>query len=192
MFELNLLNLKRKLIITKTPGGINIAGFNPVGDMKLLQVCAKHLAKQIKEHGISCDFVLTTEFKGLPIAQEVARLLKKDYICLRKEAKCYMGEVTSLNSESITSGKSCYFISGLEKDKLQNKNVIFVDDVFSTGSTFEAIAKFSSILNFNLNACAVILKEDFLGWEKTHTSPFMFNSVPVFYCGFLPLQEDFK
>ena len=188
MFELNLLNLKRKLITTKTPGGIKIAGFNPVGDMELICKAAKALVRQIKKAQIACDIILTTELKGIPIAQEVARLLKIDYVALRKEAKCYMGDVTKLNSESITSGKNCFYISKLEKDKLESKNVIFVDDVFSTGSTFEVILKFSVILNFQLQACAVILKEDSLGWEKEHSSPFLYNNINVFYCGFLPLQ----
>lgn len=116
MFELNLLNLKRKLITTKTPGGIKIAGFNPVGDMELICKAAKALVRQIKKAQIACDIILTTELKGIPIAQEVARLLKIDYVALRKEAKCYMGDVTKLNSESITSGKNCFYISKLEKD----------------------------------------------------------------------------
>lgn len=190
IYNLNVLGCKRKLLIATTPNGIKIAGFNPVGDMNLLKICAKNLVKQIKEKKIKCDIILTTEFKGLPIAQEVARKLNKDYICLRKEPKCYMGNTTSLKSKSITSGESCYYISQIEKDKINDKNVVFIDDVFSTGSTFDAIINFSNQINFNLNACAVILKEDFIDWNKNNKSPFIYKNIPVFYCGFLPLQNS--
>ena len=87
-FELNVLGLTRELPILPTPSGLMIAGFNPVGDIPLLIEAGKDLARQIREGGNKCDVILTTELKGLPIAQEVARELGVDYVCLRKEKKC--------------------------------------------------------------------------------------------------------
>ena len=64
-------------------------------------------------------------FIELPVTfvHEVARITKKDYVCLRKKAKCYMLNPVSTNGESITSGKSTYFISEPELSLLKNKNV---------------------------------------------------------------------
>ena len=134
-FELNVLGLTRELPILPTPSGLMIAGFNPVGDIPLLIEAGKDLARQIREGGNKCDVILTTELKGLPIAQEVARELGVDYVCLRKEKKCYMANPRQTEGESITSGKTNYFISEIDENKLVGKNVVFVDDVFSTGST---------------------------------------------------------
>ena len=187
-YLLKFLGLERRLPLAKTPGGVTIAGFNPVGDMEVLEKGALDLARQLKENDVKCDIILTTELKGIPIAQELARLLKVDYVCLRKEAKCYMVNARQTEGESITSGKTNYFISEIDENKLKGKNVVFADDVFSTGSTFISILKYAQRAGFSISCCAAILKEDTFEWEKNNKTGFLFNGVKVFYCGFLPLQ----
>lgn len=182
-YKLKLLDLERDLPILKTPSGIEIAGFNSVGDMELLTKSGKYLADIIIENNIKYDAVLTTELKGLPIAQEVAKNLKCDYVCLRKEDKCYMLNPTSTEGESITSGKTNYYISQPDLLKLKNKKIIFVDDVFSTGSTFNRMIEFAKKENIELVAGLCILKE-----EKENTGlNFTFNNMPVYCVEFLPL-----
>ncbi len=187
-YVLKFLDIERRLPLAKTPGGVTIAGFNPVGDMEVLEKSALDLARQLKDSGTKCDIILTTELKGIPIAQELARLLKVDYVCLRKEAKCYMVNARQTEGESITSGKTNYFISEIDENKLKGKNVVFADDVFSTGSTFISILKYAQKAGFTISCCAAILKEDTFEWEKNNKTGFLFNGVKVFYCGFLPLQ----
>ena len=184
-YELKLLNLERFLPVITAPNGIKIAGFNCVGDMKLLQKAGKNLSKKLKK--IQNVVVLTTELKGLPIAQEVARSLKCDYVCLRKEAKCYMLNPLQVESESITSGKSNYFVGEDDINKLRNKNIIFIDDVFSTGATFLNIIKFLEKNNLEIVAGAVILKE----CERNQVEKdkiFYFKDIPIYFCEYLPLQ----
>lgn len=181
---LHLLGLTRKLPILKTPSGIYIAGFNPVGDTELLMRSGETLANLAKSSSVKADVVLTTELKGVPIAQEVARALKLDYVALRKDAKCYMLNPHQTNGSSITSGKTNYFISEPDLGKLKGKNVLFVDDVFSTGSTFKSMLDFAEKENFNIVAGLSILKE---GGEANLS--FKFNNVPIFSCGYLPLPK---
>lgn len=187
-FKLNVLGLTRELPILPTPSGLMIAGFNPVGDMQLLTLAGKDLAKQIKEGGNKCDVILTTELKGLPIAQEVARELGVDYVCLRKDKKCYMANPRQTEGESITSGKTNYFISEPDENKLVGRNVVFVDDVFSTGLTFKSISKYALKAGFTLTCSATILKEDKVENIGKIKSGFIFNDIPNYFCGFLPLQ----
>ncbi len=187
-FELNVLGLTRELPILPTPSGLMIAGFNPVGDIPLLIEAGKDLARQIREGGNKCDVILTTELKGLPIAQEVARELGVDYVCLRKEKKCYMANPRQTEGESITSGKTNYFISEIDENKLVGQNVVFVDDVFSTGSTFKSITKYAERAGFKLTCSATILKEDKKENVGKIKSGFIFNDIPNYFCGFLPLQ----
>ena len=182
-YNLKVLGLNRELPILKTPNGVEIAGFNPVGDMELLIKAGKYLAKQVKKNKIKYDVILTTELKGLPIAQEVAKNLKCDYVCLRKEIKCYMLEPTKTSGESITSGKTSYYVSRPDLNKLKNKKVLFVDDVFSTGSTFVNMLEFARQEDFEIVSCLCILKE-----EKENTGiNFVYNGVTVYCCEFLPL-----
>lgn len=182
-YNLKVLGINRELPILKTLSGIKIAGFNPVGDMELLIKAGKYLAKQVKKNKIKYDVILTTELKGLPIAQEVARNLKCDYVCLRKEVKCYMLEPTKTDGESITSGKTSYYVSKPDLNKLKNKKILFVDDVFSTGSTFNNMLEFAKQEDFEIVSCLCILKE-----EKENTGiNFEYKGTPVYCCEFLPL-----
>lgn len=185
-YELNLLGLKRNLPILKTPSGLDIAGFNPVGDIELLVKSGEYLSNMLQESNIDFDVILTTELKGVPIAQEVARNLKKDYVCLRKDKKCYMLNPKHTNGNSITSGDSNYYISEPELDKLKNKKVVFVDDVFSTGSTFKSMINFANNEGFEIIAGLAILKE---GKENDNELLFNFEGVPILCSGFLPLPS---
>ena len=58
-YDLKILGLNRKLPVLKTPSGIDIAGFNPVGDMELLMKTGKYLAKQVKKNKIKYDVIMT-------------------------------------------------------------------------------------------------------------------------------------
>ncbi len=187
IYKLKMLSLVRELPVLRAPSGIYIAGFNPVGDVELLKKAGRTLANRVKKNGIKYDIILTTELKGLPIAQEVARNLNCEYVCLRKDKKCYMLNPKEISGESITSGKSSYFVSEIELNKLKHKDVLFVDDVFSTGSTFNHMLKFAENEEFNLVAGLSILREG----KKEHSSELNFNykDVPIYCCGFLPLPE---
>lgn len=187
-YTLNFLGLKRALPILPAPSGIKIAGFNSVGDMELLEIAGENLAKQIEKEKIDFDVILTTEVKGIPISQEIARLLKKDYVCLRKSPKCYMLNPVVVKSESITSGKSEYYVSELDFEKLKGKNVLFVDDVFSTGATFKNMIDFSNKFNFNIVGGAFILKE-VLKSELNKSINFEFLGKKVLCAELLPLPE---
>ncbi len=185
-YKLKVLGLERDLPILKAPSGIYIAGFNPVGDMEILIKAGKKLANIIKKNNINYDIILTTELKGLPIAQEVAKNLKCDYVALRKEKKCYMLNPTEISGESITSGKSKYYISQLDLNKLKGKNVIFVDDVFSTGSTFQHMLDFAHREKFNISAGMYMLRE---GKGNKNELSFNYLDIPFYACGYLPLPE---
>ena len=185
-YTLKFLGLERELPILPAPSGINIAGFNSVGDIELLTKSAEYLVGEIQKQNIEFDVILTTELKGIPISQEVGRLLKKDYVCLRKAKKCYMLDPISVSSESITSGKVEYFVSSPEFAKLSGKKVLFVDDVFSTGATFKNIMTFAERSGFDITAGAFILKEV---PKNALDEPlnFDFNGTKVLCCSVLPL-----
>ena len=91
----------------------------------------------------------------------------------------------AIKSNSITSGDSQYYISQTEFEKLKNKNIIFVDDVYSTGETFKHILKFADNTNLKITACLTILREGIK--NKDNVLEFNSNNIPVICCGFLPL-----
>lgn len=155
--------IERKLPIVKK-GNIELAGFDSVGDTELINIASSKLGHRIQllfEGKTKIDYIITTEVKGIPIAQGVCTYLNNiPYICLRKESKIYMGKTIEFKGGSITSGESSYFISEDNAEKLKGKNVIFVDDVYSTGSTMNLIEKICKKLGCNLICGAFILKEE--------------------------------
>lgn len=185
-YKLKLFDLERELPILQTPSGIYIAGFNCVGDMEVLTKSGKYLALKVINNKIDFDIILTTELKGLPIAQEIARNLKCDYVCLRKEAKCYMLNPKHTSGDSITSGKSDYYICELDLNKLRNKKVLFVDDVFSTGATFDSMINFANNEGFEIVSGLSILKEEN---GNDRNVDFKYKGIDIYCCGYLPLPK---
>ena len=57
-YNLRVLGLERKLPILKAPSGIFIAGFNPVGDMELLEKAGVDLANKLLSNNINFDIDL--------------------------------------------------------------------------------------------------------------------------------------
>lgn len=180
--------IKRKLPIVKTKSGINIAGFDCVGDIKLIEEAGRLLVRNMTQ-GIfdKCDYIITTELKGIPIAQEISRYLEVPYICLRKEPKVYMGKCVELKGgNSITSGETTYYISKDKLNKLKGKNVIFVDDVYSTGGTLNFIDKFCAEYNIKLLEAFFILIETNEKIKRLNKEVLQFyhceNNLPKYKC----------
>ncbi|MCL2255619.1 MAG: adenine phosphoribosyltransferase [Firmicutes bacterium] len=184
--QITILGETRSLPISKI-GNIEIAGFDSVGDMQIILKVAKELHSQIIE--VACvgrpHIIITTELKGLPLSQELARLLNIDYLVLRKSEKVYMGECICLKGESITSGESNYYLSKTNFEKMKNKNILFVDDVFSTGKTMETILELAKQTNANLISAFFILREQMDGQDNDKVVKFSHEGIPCIACGTL-------
>jgi len=178
-YTLNILGLARQLPIMKLPVGISIAGFNPLGDTELMTKVCTDLSAKIAAKNTKFDVVVTTECKGIPFAHQLAQDANVDYVVFRKEPKIYLGNTVSFSGGSITSGKAEFFISKTDAMKLMDRNVLFVDDVFSTGRTFFGVSQFLTTLGAKVTGIAVALTEG--EDHKEH------NGVPIFASGFIPL-----
>lgn len=181
-FTLNLLGLTRSLPIVDLPVGIRVAGFNPLGDTQLItRVCAD-LNVKIAEKQIPFDLIVTTECKGIPFAHELAKSAEVDYVVFRKEPKVYLGENLSFEGASITSGNSKFYLSQQDQHKIRGKKILFIDDVFSSGSTYNGVVYFLSTLNAQVTGIAVALTEGVHAQE--------YKGVPILSSGFVPIFTD--
>ena len=77
---------------------------------------------------------------SIPIAHMLSRATGVPYVVLRKNWKPYMGDAIRAETLSITTGKPQTLILD-QKDipLIQNKRVIILDDVISTGSTLQGM-----------------------------------------------------
>ncbi len=137
-YSIDIAGIHRELPLFEIKPGLRIAILNILGDTELVQNCARELAKQLQD--VEYDILVTAEAKSIPLAYALSVETKKPYIVLRKLYKPYMGDAIQAETLSITTGQPQILILD-EKDRelIQGKKVLIVDDVISTGSTLQGM-----------------------------------------------------
>lgn len=155
-FTLHVAGLERKLPICKINEETSIAAFIMFSDVELTVRCAEELAKRVPE----CDIIITAESKGIPLAYELAKITRKEYIVARKHSKLYMLEPVEVSVQSIsTKGVQKLCLDKHDLHKLEGKNILIVDDVISTGNSLSALESLISKTGGNVVGRAAVLAE---------------------------------
>jgi len=138
-YPITVAGVSRELPICPVNEHLDIAGFVMLGDVELTTACAKELVKLAPEH----DIILTGEAKGIPLAQEMARLLgEQKFVCCRKGSKLYMKKPISVAVKSITTvQQQMLWIDECDAELIRGKRVLIADDVVSTGGSLAAMEK---------------------------------------------------
>lgn len=136
-YTLKVAGVTRELPLCPINDKLNIAAFVMLGDIELTLETAKELVKLVPPH----DIIITAEAKGIPLTQEMARLLgEKKYLVARKAKKLYMKEPVSVEVQSIsTEKKQVLYIDADDILLMKNRRVLIVDDVVSTGESLRAV-----------------------------------------------------
>jgi adenine phosphoribosyltransferase len=156
--SIEIAGVKRDLPLFEIKPGLKIAILNILGDTELVQACARELGKKLKE--VDFDILVTAEAKSIPLAYALSVETKKPYVVLRKTYKPYMGDALKAETLSITTRQPQVLILD-EKDReiIQNKKVVIVDDVISTGSTLQGMRMILDKANASIAAETAILTE---------------------------------
>jgi adenine phosphoribosyltransferase len=157
-FSIEIAGIKRELRLFEIKPGLKIAILNILGDTELVQACAIALSRKLAK--AKFDIIVTAEAKSIPIAHALSVELKKPYVVLRKTYKPYMGDALQAETLSITTGQPQLLILD-EKDRqlVENKRVLILDDVISTGSTLQGMRMIMEKANASVAAEAAILTE---------------------------------
>ncbi len=135
-YTLQVAGLTRQLKICPISDTLDIAAFVMFSDVELTEACAKELCARVP----SCDYIMTAESKGIPLAYEMARRLGVPYLVARKSTKAYMTDVLSVHVKSITTAaEQTLSLDGEKAAWLREKRVLLVDDVISTGESLRAL-----------------------------------------------------
>jgi adenine phosphoribosyltransferase len=137
-YPVEIAGIKRDLRLFEIKPGLRIAILNILGDTELVQACARELARRLQE--VDYDVLVTAEAKSIPLVHALSVETGKPYIVLRKSYKPYMGDAIRAETLSITTGEPQLLILD-EKDRqlMQGKRVVILDDVISTGSTLQGM-----------------------------------------------------
>lgn len=156
-YEMNICGCIRKLPIIQISDTVKIASFVLLGDAQLVLKAAEKLVTMIPE----VDYMITAEAKGIPLVQEMARLLKMDrYFVARKSIKSYMLNPFVTEVYSITTkNKQILCLDSEESKMIQGKRILIVDDVISTGESLSAMENLIKKANGIVAGKAAILAE---------------------------------
>ena len=151
-------DVQRELPLFEVAPGVRIAVFNLLGDTEVVEAAARGLADKLD--GLQHDALVTAETKSVPLVYELARLLDKPWVVLRKAYKPYMGETISDETHSITTGAAqTLHLDEKDQELVHGHRVLLVDDVISTGSTVEAMRRLMERAGANVVAEAAVFTE---------------------------------
>jgi adenine phosphoribosyltransferase len=137
-YPVDVAGVHRELRLFEVKPGLRIAILNILGDTELVDACAKELAQRLAS--IDYDVLVTAEAKSIPLAHAISAEAKKPYVILRKSYKPYMGDALRAETLSITTGEpQTLYLDEKDRDLMQGKKVVVVDDVISTGSTLQGM-----------------------------------------------------
>lgn len=174
-YNLKVANLERKLPIIRIADNLEIASFVILGDSELVINAALELKSKIPE----VDYLITAEAKGIPLCQELARLLgMKRYFVARKSIKPYMAEPFVTEVYSITTqAKQILCLEREESELINGKRILIVDDVISTGESIKAMESLIRKAGGKVAGKAAILAE---GDSAGRSDIIYLEKLPVF------------
>lgn len=140
-------DLKIDLPIKKTPSGETIALFDPLYYSGVIPDIAFELLVPAISMVNKNEFVyiVSAESKGPVIAQTLAKLMLgyvAEHIILKKSKPWYY-ECEEINTSTVTSGEHTLYLPKPYLEKIPPySHIIFVDDVYSSGNTFNKVSEY--------------------------------------------------
>ncbi len=135
-YTMEIAGLRRALPLCPINESLYIGAFIMFSDVELTVACAEALLRKAPEF----DVLVTAESKGIPLCYEMARQSGKPYVVARKGAKLYMEDILKAEVQSITTqGVQTLCIGKKEREIINGKRVLVVDDVISTGASLAVL-----------------------------------------------------
>ncbi len=139
VYTVDICGLTRHLPLFEVAPKVRIAIFNMLGDTEVVEAIADELARRVPA---DIDALMTAEVKSIPLAHALAVRMKLPYVVARKSRKPYMVGALSVEVLSITTGApQTLWLDGKDRDLVDGKRIVLVDDVISTGSTLAGMKK---------------------------------------------------
>ena len=162
--RVDVAGLTRDLPIITVPSGVRLAVFNILGDIEMTKAAGEALAQRLRAS--RPELIITTETKSVPLAYEIASVLRLPYVVLRKTYVSYMGEALESKVQSITTGHPrTIYLDAKDRALCGGKRVAIVDDVISTGSTLTAMRDLDDRTASAADEVAVFTEGDAERWK---------------------------
>ena len=175
-YPIDIAGVHRDLRLFEIKPGLRIAILNILGDTELVSACSRALAEKLST--VDYDILVTAEAKSIPLAHGLSVETRKPYVILRKSYKPYMGDALRAETLSITTGQpQMLYLDEKDRQMMEGKKVIILDDVISTGSTLQGMRMLLTKAGADVVAEAAILTE---GERAKWSSIISLGHLPVF------------
>ena len=175
-YTVEIRGVTRELPLFAVSPQLRIAVFNLLGDTEAVRAAAEGLAEKLAD--VPADALVTAETKSVPLVFQLALLMDKPWVVLRKDYKPYMGDALSAETLSITTGRpQTLYLDEKDQPLLRDKRVVLVDDVISTGSTLQGMKLLMEKVGADVVAQAAVFTE---GEEAQEQDVVALGHLPLF------------
>lgn len=149
--------LQRDLRLFRIAPGVTIAIFNMLGDTEVVEEAAAALAARIPP---GTQTFVVPEVKAIPLGHALSQRTGLPYVVVRKFRKPYMGDCLATEVISITTGApQQLYLDGKDLHLVQNRAVVLLDDVISTGSTLRGMKQLMAEANATVTGDMAVFTE---------------------------------
>jgi xanthine phosphoribosyltransferase len=108
--------------------------------------------------GTFFDQIITVESSGIPLAAALSLKTGKPFIFIKKKLPVTMNDYYFVESYSFTkqTKTELYLSKAVVKE---GENVVFIDDFYANGATFDAVKKFALLGKFNITKALVAINK---------------------------------
>ena len=136
--------------------GIEFIDINPLVIQKeVFQEITQKFVNEIKDKQI--DYIVAPEARGFLFGTAVAEKLNVGFIPVRKKGKMPPSTVAKQIEYEKEYGKDVLELPKLVNDAYENNNFYFIDDIYATGNTAQAIKKAIEEMGGHLKGIGVVL-----------------------------------
>jgi len=168
-------DLTRDLRLFRVAPGVTIAIFNMLGDTEVVEHAADALAARIPA---GAQTFVVPEVKAVPLGHALSQRTGLPYVVVRKVRKPYMGDCLETEVISITTGApQRLYLDGKDLHLVQNRNVVLLDDVISTGSTLRGMKQLMAAANARVAGEMAVFTE---GGDGDWPSVVALGHLPIF------------
>ncbi len=147
-----------ELPIVKTSYADETIVFNLNGKQELTEHCAEMLLPYLK----GCDVIITSESKGLALANSLSRMLGfPRFAVAKKSNKIYILDGLAISIKAADGKPQNIRLDYSDVDLLKGKKVAIVDQVMSTGGTLIGMQKLVEKAGAVVHSCSfVVVREN--------------------------------